>query len=741
MKYNLPVEGMTCASCVARVEKSLKKIEGIANVSVNFATEKVSFEIDEKTDISVAADAIGKYGYILHTEKSSGETDNSKTENSEDKIFEEHFKTLKKDFYFALILTIPLFIISMFREFSFFQSFWNLSADYTNKILLILATPIVLISGKRFFSSFWANLKHFSANMDTLVAVGTGTAFIYSLIATLFPTLISSTNIVHHVYFDTAGVIILLILLGKVLETQAKSKTNTAIKKLLELKPDEATIIVDGKEIIVKSSQLKIGTIVIVKPGDKIPTDGKVIEGFSVVDESMLTGESFPVEKSVGANVIGGTINKNGTFTFEITALGDTSVLGQIIKLVEEAQGSKAPIQKLADKVSAIFVPVVIGIAILTFAAWMIFPQIPIFNIALLNFVAVLIIACPCAMGLATPTSIMVGTGLGAQHGILIKNGESLEKAHKVSAIILDKTGTITEGKPKVTDIKINGIDEDTFLAIVGAVENRSEHPLADAIVEYAREKNVEFGKIESFENKSGFGINAIVDGDAVIVGNKKLMESYSLKLGEFESDYEKISSEGKSVVFVGINGELNGLMGIADPIKESSKNAIQALKDIGLKVFMITGDNKKTAKAIADKVGIQNFIAEVLPEGKADKVKELQIQGEVVAMVGDGINDSPALVTADLGIAMGTGTDIAIESSEITLVKGNLMSVVSAIKLSKRTIRTIKQNLFWAFIYNIIGIPFAALGFLNPMIGALAMSMSSVSVVSNSLRLKRAKI
>ena len=740
-KYTLPVEGMTCASCVARVEKSLKKVEGIENVSVNFATEKVSFDVGDTANLTQAAEAIGKYGYILHTEETNDNNETDQSDDVENKIFEEHSTALKKDFLFALVLTIPLFLISMFREFSFFQNFWTISVDYTNKILLILATPIVMISGKRFFTSFYANLKHFSANMDTLVAVGTGTAYLYSLTATLFPTLISSSPVVPHVYFDTAGVIILLILLGKVLETRAKSKTNTAIKKLLELKPDVATVVINGKEKIIKASELKIRDKVIVKPGEKIPADGKLLDGFSVVDESMLTGESIPVEKNSGSNVIGGTINKNGTFTFKITALGNTSVLGQIIKLVEEAQGSKAPIQKLADKVSAVFVPVVIGIAIITFAAWMIFPQIPVFNIALLNFVAVMIIACPCAMGLATPTSIMVGTGLGAQHGILIKNGESLEKAHKVSAIVLDKTGTITEGKPTVTDIEFQGIDENEFFTIVGAVEKRSEHPLAEAIVKYAEDREIKFGNIETFENKAGYGINAIVDGNAVIVGNYKLMQSYSLKLGKLENSFSKITSEGKSVVLVGINGELVGIIGISDPIKDSSKTAVQELKNIGLKVYMITGDNQKTAKAIADKVGIENYIAEVLPEGKAEKVKELQKQGEIVAMVGDGINDSPALVTADLGIAIGTGTDIAIESSDITLVKGDLRSVVSAIKLSKRTIRTIKQNLFWAFIYNTIGIPFAALGFLNPMIGALAMSLSSVSVVSNSLRLKRAKI
>ncbi len=741
MKYNLAVEGMTCASCVARVEKSLKKVEGIENVSVNFAAEKVYFETGGNIDLKVAADAIGKYGYKLHTEEAKSNKETKVEDDINEKIFEEHYSALKKDFIFALVLTIPLFFISLFMDFSFFKSFWPFSVDYTNKILLLIATPIVFVSGKRFYKSFWANLKHFSANMDTLVAIGTGTAYIYSVVVTLFPTWLSSSKSVSHIYFDTAGVIILLILLGKVLETRAKRKTTTAIKKLLELKPNEATIIVDGEEKVIKSSELQIKDKIIVKPGEKIPADGKLLEGFSVVDESMLTGESIPVEKNIGAEVIGGTINKNGTFIYEVSALGNNSVLGQIIKLVEEAQGSKAPIQKLADQVSAVFVPTVIIIALLTFAAWMIFPGIPIFNIALINFVAVLIIACPCAMGLATPTSIMVSTGLGAQHGILIKNGESLEKAHKISSIVLDKTGTITEGKPTVTDIKIIGIQEQQFLSIVAAVEKRSEHPLAEAIVEYAKSKNIDPGKIESFENRAGYGINAIVDKNAVVVGNKKLMEDYSLKLNELESDYLKISSEGKSIVLVGINGKLAGIIGIADPIKESSVSAVAKLNEMGLKVFMITGDNQKTAKAIADKAGIDNYIAEVLPEGKAEKVKELQKKGEIVAMVGDGINDSPALVTADLGIAIGTGTDIAIESSDITLVKGDLMSVVSAIKLSKKTIRTIKQNLFWAFIYNTIGIPFAALGFLNPMIGALAMSMSSVSVVSNSLRLKRAKI
>ena len=741
IKYNLPVEGMTCASCVARVEKSLKKIDGIENVYVNLAAEKVSFELDKNVDLEIAAGAVGKYGYKLHTEEVNESQSLPNDENSTDKVFEEHFNSLKHDLFFALTLTIPIFIISMLRGFDFFQTIWPFSIDYTNKILLILTTPIIFISGKRFYKSFWANLKHFSANMDTLVAVGTGTAYLYSLVATLFPSWISNSVVIPHVYFDTAAVIILLILLGKVLETRAKSKTNSAIKKLLELKPDKVTIISNGTEKQIKISELKKGYKVVIKPGEKIASDGNIIEGYSTVDESMLTGESFPVEKNIGAEIIGGTINKNGTFIYEVTAVGDNSVLGQIIKLVESAQGSKAPIQKLADQVAAVFVPAVIIIAIITFVAWMIFPQSPSFNRALLNFVAVMIIACPCAMGLATPTAIMVGTGIGAQHGILVKNGEALEKAYKVTSIVLDKTGTITEGKPIVTDIKTFNFDAQKLLNLLGTVENRSEHPLAEAITNYTKSNNFELGNINSFESIPGFGISAIVDENKILLGNKKMMEKYSVDLRQSEKDYNQISAEGKSIVLVAVNGKIAGIVGIADPVKESSAKAIAEFNQMGIKVFMITGDNEKTAKAIATKIGIDNYFSEVLPEGKAEKVKQLQQQGEIVAMVGDGINDSPALVTADLGIAIGTGTDIAIESSDITLVKGSLLSVVSAIKLSKRTIRTIKQNLFWAFIYNIIGIPIAALGFLNPMVGALAMSMSSVSVISNSLRLKNYKL
>lgn len=736
-KYNLPVTGMTCASCVARVEKVLTKVDGIENVKVNYATEKVSFNVvDKSIDINAAAEKLEKYGYIMQFQEN---TSRNIVEKNDNNVFSSEYDELKKDFTLSLIFTIPLFVISMLSN---MYSEWPLSSDYTHKILLLLTTPVLFLPGKRFFIIFWTNLKHFSFEMNSLVAIGTGSAYIYSTVATLFPELVStSINIAPHVYFDTSAVIITLILMGKVLEARAKKKTNTAIKKLMELKPKEATVIIDGKEVKIPLEQLSIGQSVIVKPGEKIPTDGIITKGFSTVDESMITGESFPIEKKISSKVIGGTINKNGTFIFEITTLGDNSVLGQIIRMVEEAQGSKAPIQKLVDKIAAVFVPVVIGIATLTFLGWFIFGNDHSFVGSLVSFVAVLIIACPCALGLATPTAIMVGTGLGASKGILIKNGESLEIAHKVTTVVLDKTGTITEGNPTITDILTNEINENELLSLVSSVERRSQHPIAEAIVNYSKSKNIETFEIESFNNIDGVGVSAIVNEKKILVGNINLMTEYSIHTDKFTKEYEQFTNEAKSIVFVAIDSNLKGLLAIEDPIQSTTAEAIGELKKINLEVVMLTGDNEKTASAIAKRIGIDKVFANVLPNEKANKVIELQKQNEVVAMVGDGINDAPALVTADLGIAIGTGTDVAIESSDITLIKGDLLSVLSAIKLSKQTIKTIKQNLFWAFIYNIIGIPLAAFGMLNPMIGALAMSFSSVSVISNSLRLKRDKL
>ncbi len=732
-KYNLPVKGMTCASCVARVEKVVGKFDGIKNVSVNFANEKVSFEtMNDTVDLKEIADTVGEYGYEMELE--------SDEEKSNDEEKEEK-STIKNDFLIALVFTIPIFIISMLFDFEFFRNIWPLGRDYTNKLLLILTTPVIFIPGKRFYKVFWTNLKHFSAEMNSLVAIGTAAAYGYSIIATLFPKLIAEAVKTPHVYFETAAVIITLILLGRWLEERAKGKTNTAIKKLIKLRPDKALVKRNGSEIVVDHKDLRTGDEVIVKPGENIPADGVIISGSSNVDESMITGESMPVEKNEGSKVIGGTYNTTGSFNFKVEKLGDNSVLGKIITMVEEAQGSKAPIQKLADKIAGIFVPVVILLAIITFAAWMIFPGEIHFNIALIHFVAVLIIACPCALGLATPTAIMVGTGLGASSGVLIKNGEILERVQDIDTIIVDKTGTVTEGKPKVSNLIPINYDENKLLKVIGSIENKSEHPLAKAIVDYVKEKEIEFDEVKRFEAKSGFGLSAGLNGSEFLIGNKKLMGQNEIDLNESDEMYEELSSKGSTVIFAAENHKVIGLIAIDDPVKTTSKEAIQKLRDKGLQVIMMTGDNETAAKALADKVNVKEFFANVLPQDKANKVKELQKQNKKVAMVGDGINDAPALAQADIGIAIGTGTDIAIESSDVTLVKGDLNGVVKAINLSNKTLGTIKQNLFWAFIYNTIGIPLAALGFLNPMIAALAMSFSSVSVVSNSLRLKRAKI
>ncbi len=721
-----PVIGMTCASCVTRVEKTLKKIEGIENVNVNFATEKATFKIDEnRTDYREIVEAIEDAGYKIELPENDKKINNVDEDNYKDETtaFEQK---LKKDVILSIIITIPILILSMGGD--FFSSV--VSKDYLNKILFLLTIPMIFITGKRFFVIFWNNLKHCAVDMNSLVAVGTGSAFIFSAVVTLFPDLISGSN---HVYFDTAAVIITLILLGRYLEARAKSKTGTAIKKLIGLRPKTAFVKKDGKVLEIHLNELKLNDIVIVKPGSKIPADGKIISGKSTVDESMITGESIPVEKIIESKVIGGTINKTGTFEYKVSAIGNNSLLGQIIKMVEEAQGSKAPIQNLADKVAGIFVPTVIGVAIITFITWIIITNGSGFNVALINFVAVLIIACPCALGLATPTAIMVGTGKGAQLGILIKNGESLEMAHKISTIILDKTGTITEGNPVVNSVNPIGISEKELLTLTASVENSSEHPLAEAVVNYSKSKGIKLENVESFVSLTGKGITAVINGNAIAVGNRKLMNEYSI-------DITNKNEIENTVIYISINGEYKGFITIEDPLKDSSVKAVRELKTMGIKTVMITGDNNTVAKKIAEKVGVDDFKAEVLPQNKAESVKEYQNNNKVVAMVGDGINDAPALAQSDVGIAIGSGTDVAIETGSIVLIKGDLQGVVTAIKLSKRTIRTIKENLFWAFIYNTIGIPLAAIGMLNPIIGAFAMSLSSVSVVSNSLRLKRFK-
>ena len=742
-KLNLPVEGMTCASCVARVEKAISKVEGVKNVSVNFATEKASFEIDpDRVDMAKITEVVEEAGYkisISDSSKMDGETD-TEIYGSEATI-SEYEKQLKKDFVFGIILTIPIFLLSMGSMWESFSNALPFSIDQLNRILLILTTTVIFISGKRFFIIFWNNLKHFAADMNSLVAVGTGAAYLFSLVVTLFPELVIKPGEMPHVYFDTAAMIITLILMGRWLEAKAKSRTNTAVKKLIGLKPKTAIIKKNGKEYEVKLAELKTGDIVIIKPGGKIPADGEIISGSTVIDESMITGESIPVEKAAGTKIIGGTINKTGSFEFKITAVGNNSMLGQIIKMVEDAQGSKAPIQNLADKVASIFVPVVIIIAIITFILWMIVGTEAVFNTALINFVAVLIIACPCALGLATPTALMVGTGKGAQSGVLIKNGTALELAHKITTVIFDKTGTLTEGKPKVTDIYTNDISENELLKFAASAEKKSEHPLAESILKAAQDKKIELMETESFNSVTGFGVTAIIEGNSIAIGNRKLMEEYSTDLSTAKNKIEEFSNSGKSVIYVNINGELKGVFAIEDPVKNNSAEVIGELKKMDIKTVMITGDNKFTAAKIAEKTGVDYFESEVLPNEKTEAVKKYQSKNEIVAMVGDGINDAPALAQSDVGIAIGSGTDIAMETGSIVLMSGDLYGVLSAIKLSKRTLATIKQNLFWAFIYNTIGIPLAALGLLNPMFAALAMSLSSVSVVSNSLRLKNFKL
>jgi len=739
-KISAPVSGMTCASCVSRVEKSIGKIEGVKNVLVNLATEKATFEIEDNfSSLTKVEKAIEDAGYKIDFSEISNDNRNNKVKNQVESS-NDFYKELKKDFIVAVIFTIPIFLISMGMMWEKFHSLINLPPEVANKILFLLTIPVVFISGKRFYKIFFSNLKHRTADMNSLVAIGTGSAFLYSTILTLFPEILHNYSVSSHTYFETAAVIITLILMGRLLESRAKTKTSAAIKKLVELKPQTVLIKSNHTEKEIPINELSIGDIVIIKPGGKIPADGKIVRGMSSIDESTITGESMPVEKNVGSKVIGGTINKNGSFEFEVNAIGDNSILGQIIKMVEDAQGSKAPIQKLADKIASVFVPAIILIAIITFSGWFFFSSAG-FSSALLNFVAVLIIACPCALGLATPTAIIVGTGKGAQSGILIRNAESLELAHKIDTIIFDKTGTITIGNINVTSVHTRTIDEREILNLTCSLEKNSEHPIAQAILNYGKSLGIKYKSAEEFESLTGFGIIGKVNGKEIIIGKQQLMEKYSIPTNKFDSVISDFSATGKTLVFVAINNELNGLIILEDEIKNNSAKVIAKLKSMNLKTILLTGDNKHVAKNISQKAGFDDYKAEVFPEDKLRVVSEYQKNGKIVAMVGDGINDAPALVKSDVGIAIGTGTDVAIESGDIILMSGDLNGVPKAIKLSRLTLATIKQNLFWAFIYNVIGVPLAAFGLLNPMIAALAMSVSSVSVVTNSLRLKSKKI
>jgi len=804
-KISLPITGMDCANCATAVERSIKKIEGIDQVSVNLASERASFEHShEKDAISEVIQKIKSAGYDvavgearivvegLDDEQGSAVLEKSilslagitkvninwvtgnikasyiptllsqrdirdkiqeagfkaqilgdQNSDMEEMIRQQEIRNQRKDLIIGLLLTIPLFILSMARDFSLLGTWAHQS--WVNWLMWALATPVQFYVGRKYYTGALQSIRNKAANMDVLVALGSTSAYLYSL-----PILFEWIH--GHVYFETSAMIITLIKTGKYLETKTRGKTSQAIRNLLKLTPDLALVVRGQDEIQIPVSDVVLGDILIVNPGSKIPVDGVVVSGQSSIDESMLTGESIPVEKKIGSEVIGGTLNKQGAFKFEATKIGKDTVLAQIVRLVEEAQGSKAPIQRIADRVSAIFVPAVVIAAVATYLVWQFaisstpVPGSSQFARAMLNAVAVLLIACPCAMGLATPTAVMVGTGRGARSGILFKSGTALEQSGQITTVILDKTGTITNGTPKITDIGIahqnrDRINEDQLLQMAAIVEQRSEHPLGEAIVEEARERGLIIKDADRFTSITGKGVKAIIDGKNVVVGNSTLFDEQEIAWNEAEMSVNRLRNEGKTVMLVAIDEILAGWLAVADTVKGNAEEVISELAGMGLKVQMITGDNQQVAEAIASQVGIDGVMAEVLPGGKSARIKELQDQGEVVAMVGDGVNDAPALAQADVGISLGTGTDIAIAAAPITLIRGDLKGITKAINLSKTTLATIKQNLFWAFFYNIILIPVAAIGLLNPMLAAGAMALSDIFVIGNSLRLNNKRI
>ncbi len=804
-KETLRITGMHCASCAMLIERSLKKKPGVVNANVNYGTEKATIEYDErKINPAEFVKAVRSVGYdviqesvnnnerivtlkiigmdnqhcineiknVLQPLKQKGIIDGElninekavikydpsrigleeikKTINElgyktieetsldrEREVREEELRKLKKLFFVGLILSIPIVIFS-FPEIS------GIDFGLRNFVLFVLTTPVQFYVGARFYKSSWGALKARSANMDSLIVIGTTAAYIYSSLATFLPSVFGEAT-----YFDTAAVIITFIMLGKWLEAKAKGKTSESIKKLIGLQAKTALVVRNGKEVEILIEEVKVGDIIIVKPGQKIPVDGIVLSGDSSIDESMITGESIPVEKVKGSNVIGGTINKTGSFKFKTTKVGKDTALAQIIKFVEDAQGSKAPIQRIADKVAGIFVPAVLVISILTFILWYIFGPVPAFIFALSNFIAVLIIACPCALGLATPTAIMVGTGKGAENGILIRGAEALETAHKVNTVVFDKTGTLTKGKPEVTDIVTFGKNKkNDVLKFAAIAEKGSEHPLGESIINEAKNQKIKIPNGKNFKSVAGQGVRVKFDKKEILLGNRKLMNENKISIKKIEDIVTDLEKQGKTTIYIAVNKKIVGIIGIADTLKENAQKVVRTLQSMRRRVVMITGDNKRTADAIAKQAGINFVLAEVLPEQKAKEVKKLQGQGRKVAFVGDGVNDAPALAQADIGIALGSGTDVAVETGGIVLIKNDLKDVISAIRLSSYTIKKIKQNLFWAFIYNIVGIPIAAgvlypfTGFLlNPMIAAAAMALSSVSVVSNSLLMKKHRI
>jgi Cu+-exporting ATPase len=741
----LPIEGMTCASCVRRVEKAIAKLPGVESAAVNLATEQATVHFNPAV---VGRDdfrrAVEKAGYeirnvdLVTSSESAAEGEDPRTADEQRRERELAELRLK----LIVSLTAGLLIMAgMFLPLP-----WPMEQRYY--AMFLIATPVQFWAGWQFYKGAWMAARHFTTNMNTLIAVGTSVAYLYSVFITFFPNVVMQAGLVPEAYYDTSTLIIALILMGRYFEARAKGRTSEAIKKLMGLAPRTARVIEGENELDVPIEQVRPGDLLRVRPGEKVPVDGVVVEGRSSLDESMLTGESLPVDKGPGSPVIGATLNKSGSFTFRATRVGKDTALAQIVRLVEEAQGSKAPIQRLADEISSYFVPVVLVLAALTFVLWYAFGPEPKLTLALVSTISVLIIACPCALGLATPTAIMVGTGKGAEYGVLIRGGEALERAHKIDAIVLDKTGTLTRGRPAVTDVIAapggSGLSGEELLRLVASAERGSEHPLGEAIVAHANDLGLKTAGVDSFNAVAGRGIEATVEGRDLLVGNSRMMAESRIELNGLGERADLLATQGKTPMFVALDGQPAGIVAVADTLKPESREAVQELKALGLEVWMLTGDNEATARAIAAELSIANVMAEVLPGQKAAKVKELQAAGKTVAMVGDGINDAPALAQADLGIAIGTGADVAMEASDVTLVGGDVRGVVTAIALSRRTIGTIRQNLFWAFIYNVILIPVAAgilyplFGvLLNPIIAAAAMAMSSVSVVTNSLRLK----
>jgi P-type Cu+ transporter len=751
-KVSLPVSGMTCAACARRVEKALSGTAGVRAANVNLAAEKATVEYDPGSvgteDLTRAVEGAG-YGVVQEEERVEA-------------THVREYERLRNRFLVAAVLTGFILVGSLPHMLGLMLP---IPVGWLNLGLLLLATPVQFWAGWRFYRGAWSSLRHASADMNTLVAVGTSAAYLYSVVATLAPQLFAAGR--ADVYFDTSALIITLILLGRLLEARARGRTSEAIKRLAGLQAKTARVVRGqgpGEEVDIPVEDVRVGDVIVVRPGEKVPVDGRVLAGESAVDEAMITGEAIPVVKRAGDEVIGATMNTTGSFRFQATRIGEDTALNQIIRMVEEAQGSKAPIQRLADRISGVFVPVVMAIATITFFVWFIFGPAPALTFALLNFVAVLIIACPCAMGLATPTSIMVGTGKGAESGILIKGGEALENGHKLTTVVLDKTGTLTRGAPELTDVvPQDSIPEGELLRLAASAERGSEHPLGEAIVRGAKGRGLALAEAEEFRAVSGGGVRARVEGHTVLIGNERFLREAGTNEDGLKPRLKELSSAGKTPMLVVVDGKPAGLVAVADPVKEESREAVDRLHALRLEVAMITGDNKRTAEAIARELGIDRVLAEVLPQDKANEVKRLQAEGERVGMVGDGINDAPALAQANVGIAIGTGADVAMEAADLTLISGDVRGVAGAISLSKATVRNIKQNLFWAFAYNVALIPVAAgvmyplfaggtvpealrpflgeYGFLNPVLAAAAMALSSVTVVSNALRLRRAKV